>query len=69
VGYAITASSGTLNGSGSIPDNTGGSFYADAGVGVNIRFITLEAKVAWLTNPGQYGGNSLYFPMTFGFDF
>ena len=69
VGYAITASSGTVNGSGSIPVNTGGSFYADAGVGVNIRFITLEAKVAWLTNPGQYGGNSLYFPMTFGFDF
>ena len=69
VGYAITASSGSLNGSGSIPVNTGGSFYADAGVGVNIRFITLEAKVAWLTNPGQYGGNSLYFPLTFGFDF
>ena len=69
IGYAVTANSGVENASGSIPVNTGGSFYADAGVGVNIRFITLEAKIAWLANPGFYGGNSLYFPLTFGFDF
>ena len=72
LGYALTAESAgnpaTLGAASSLTAVTGGSFYGDAGIGVNIRFVTLEAKVAYLPTPGAFGGNSFFFPITVGFD-
>ena len=72
LGYAITASSAgnpaTVGAASSLTDVTGGSFYGDLGIGVNIRFLTIEAKVAYLPAPGSFGGNSFFFPISIGFD-
>ena len=72
LGYAITAESAgnpaTIGAASSLTDVTGGSFYGDVGIGVNIRFLTIEAKVASLPMPGSFGGNSFFFPLSVGFD-
>ena len=72
LGYAITASSAgnpaTVGAASSLTDVTGGSFYGDLGIGVNIRFLTIEAKVAYLPAPGSFGGNSFFFSISIGFD-
>ncbi|WP_150113923.1 hypothetical protein [Leptospirillum ferriphilum] len=72
LGYAITASSAgnpaTVGAPSSLTDVTGGSFYGDVGIGLNIRFLTIEAKVAYLPTPGSFGGNSFFFPISVGFD-
>lgn len=72
LGYAITvASSGnpaTFGASSNLTAVQGGSFYGDLGIGVNIRLVTLEAKVAYLPAPGGFGGNSIFFPISVGFD-
>lgn len=72
LGYAITvASSGspaTVGAASSLTAVQGGSFYGDLGIGINIRFVTLEAKVAYLPTPGSFGGNSFFFPISIGFD-
>ncbi len=72
LGYAVTLSSAgnpaTVGAPSSLTTVQGGSLYADAGIGVNIRFITLEAKVAYLPTPGSFGGNSFFFPISVGFD-
>ena len=72
LGYAITAESAgnpaTVGAASSLTDVTGGSFYGDVGIGVNIRFLTIEAKVAYLPMPGSFGGNSFFFPLSVGFD-
>ena len=72
LGYAITAASSgnpaTVGASSSLTDVQGGSFYGDLGIGVNIRLLTIEAKVAYLPTPGSFGGNSFFFPISIGFD-
>ena len=72
LGYAITAESAgnpaTVGASSSLTAVTGGSFYGDVGIGVNIRLLTIEAKVAYLPAPGTFGGNSFFFPISVGFD-
>ncbi|MGC8529631.1 MAG: hypothetical protein ACP5OP_05460 [Leptospirillia bacterium] len=72
LGYAITAASSgnpaTVGATSSLTAVSGGSFYGDLGIGVNLRFLMLEAKVAYLPAPGSFGGNSFFFPITVGFD-
>ena len=72
LGYAITAESAgnpaTVGSSSSLTAVTGGSFYGDVGIGINIRLLTIEAKVAYLPTPGTFGGNSFFFPISVGFD-
>lgn len=72
LGYAITAESAgnpaTVGSASSLTAVQGGSFYGDAGIGINIRMLTIEAKVAYLPAPGSFGGNSFFFPITIGFD-
>ena len=72
LGYAITAESAGNPATVGVPSSltavTGGSFYGDVGIGVNIRLLTIEAKVAYLPTPGTFGGNSFFFPITVGFD-
>lgn len=72
LGYAITAASSgnpaTVGASSSLTAVQGGSFYGDLGIGVNIRLLTIEAKVAYLPTPGSFGGNSFFFPISIGFD-
>ena len=72
LGYAITAESAgnpaTVGAASSLTAVTGGSFYGDVGIGVNIRLLTIEAKVAYLPTPGSFGGNSFFFPISVGFD-
>lgn len=72
LGYAITANStgnpSVIDSASSLTVQQGHSFYADAGLGLNIRLLTIEAKIAWLSTPGTFGGNSLFFPITIGFD-
>ncbi len=72
LGYAITAASSgnpaTVGAVSSFTAVEGGSFYGDLGVGVNIRLLTLEAKVAYLPAPGAFGGSSFFFPISIGFD-
>ena len=72
LGYAITAESAgnpaTVGAPSSLTAVTGGSFYGDVGIGVNILLLTIEAKVAYLPAPGAFGGNSFFFPVSVGFD-
>ena len=72
LGYAITAASSgnpaRVGASSSLTAVQGGSFYGDLGIGVNIRLLTIEAKVAYLPTPGSFGGNSFFFPISIGFD-
>ena len=72
LGYAITAESAgkpaTVGSPSSLTAVTGGSLYGDVGIGINIRLLTIEAKVAYLPSPGTFGGNSFFFPITVGFD-
>ena len=72
LGYAITASSSgspaTVGASSSLTSSMGHSFYGDFGIGINVRLITIEAKVAYLPTPGAFGGNSFFFPISIGFD-
>ena len=72
LGYAITAESAgnpaTVGTASSLTAVQGGSFYGDTGIGINIRMLTIEAKVAYLPAPGAFGGNSFFFPITIGFD-
>lgn len=72
IGYAVTeASAGnpaTMGSSSSLTAVQGGSLYGDVGIGLNIRLITIEAKAAYLNAPGPFGGNSLFFPISIGFD-
>ncbi len=72
LGYAITAESAgkpaTVGSPSSLTAVTGGSLYGDVGIGINIRLLTIEAKVAYLPSPGTFGGNSFFFPISVGFD-
>ncbi|BAM06326.1 hypothetical protein [Leptospirillum ferrooxidans] len=72
LGYAITAASSgspaTVGASSSLTSSMGHSFYGDLGIGINVRLITIEAKVAYLPTPGAFGGNSFFFPISIGFD-
>jgi len=72
LGYAITAESAgnpaTVGAPSSLSAVSGGSFYGDLGIGVNIRLLTIEAKVAYLPTPGSFGGSSFFFPISVGFD-
>ena len=72
LGYAITASSSgnpaTVGAASSLTAVQDGSFYGDLGIGVNIRLLTIEAKVAYLPTLGSFGGNSFFFPISVGFD-
>ena len=72
LGYAITADSTGSPATVGAPSNLsavqGNSLYGDLGIGVNIRFFTIEAKVAWLPSPGTFGGSSFFFPISVGFD-
>ncbi|MHB1758243.1 MAG: hypothetical protein ACYCT9_12190 [Leptospirillum sp.] len=72
LGYAITAASAgspaTVGAASSLTAVQGGSFYGDLGIGVNIRMLTIEAKVAYLPTLGAFGGNSFFFPISIGFD-
>ena len=72
LGYAITAASSgnpaTVGASSSLTSSQGGSLYGDLGIGVNIRLLTIEAKVAYLPTPGSFGGSSFFFPISVGFD-
>ena len=72
LGYAITASSAgnpaTAGAASSLTAVTGGSFYGDLGIGINIRLLMIEARVAYLPTPGSFGGNSFFFPISLGFD-
>lgn len=74
LGYGLTVTSmgspAVVGSPSSISSTTNGSLYADFGVGVNIRFLFLEAKVAWLPTPNAfgYGANDFFFPLTLGFD-
>ncbi|MHB1287265.1 MAG: hypothetical protein ACYCYP_12065 [Leptospirales bacterium] len=72
LGYAITASSSgnpaTVGASSSLTAIQGGSLYGDLGIGINVRLITIEAKVAYLPVPGFFGGSSFFFPISVGFD-
>ena len=72
LGYAITASSSgnpaAVGASSSFTAVQGGSLYGDLGIGINIRLLTIEAKVAYLPTPGSFGGNSFFFPISVGFD-
>ena len=72
LGYALTAESAgnpaTVGAPSSLTAVTGGSLYGDVGIGINVRLLTIEAKVAYLPAPGSFGGNSFFFPITIGFD-
>jgi len=72
LGYAITAGSSgnpaTIGAASSLSVAQGSSLYGDLGIGVNIRLLTIEAKVAYLPAPGAFGGNSFFFPISVGFD-
>ena len=72
LGYAITADStgspATVGSASSLSAVQGNSLYGGLGVGVNIRFFTIEAKVAWLPSPGVFGGSQFFFPVSVGFD-
>lgn len=72
LGYAITAGSSgnpaTVGAQSSLTAVTGGSFYGDIGIGINLRLLTVEGKVAYLPTPGSFGGNSFFFPISVGFD-
>lgn len=72
LGYAITAGSAgnpaTVGAPSSLTAVQGGSFYGDLGIGVNLRLLTVEAKVAYLPTPGAFGGSAFFFPISVGFD-
>lgn len=74
LGYAMTLTSigspATVGASSTLSTTTGSSIYADVGIGLNLRFLMLEAKVAWLPTPNSfgYGADSFFFPLTIGFD-
>ena len=74
LGYAMTVTSigspATIGATSTLSTVTGSSVYADLGIGLNLRFLMLEAKVAWLPTPNSfgYGSNDFFFPLTVGFD-
>ena len=74
LGYAMTLTSivspATVGAASTLSTTTGSSIYADVGIGLNLRFLMLEAKVAWLPTPNSfgYGADSFLFPLTIGFD-
>jgi hypothetical protein len=74
LGYAMTLTSigspATVGAPSTLSTATGSSIYADFGIGLNLRFLMLEAKVAWLPTPNSfgYGADSFFFPLTIGFD-
>ena len=74
LGYAMTLTSigspATVGAPSTLSTTTGSSIYADVGIGLNLRFLMLEAKVAWLPTPNSfgYGADSFFFPLTIGFD-
>lgn len=74
LGYAMTVTSigspATVGAGSTLSTVTGSSVYADLGIGLNLRFLMIEAKVAWLPTPNSfgYGANDFFFPLTIGFD-
>jgi hypothetical protein len=68
LGLAETFSSGPVGSNGSVSVINGQSFYGDAGIGVNIRFLTIEARVAYVATPNAYSGGFWFFPLSVGFD-
>lgn len=74
LGYALTITSigspAVVGAPSKLSSVTGGSIYADTGIGVNLRFLMIELKAAWLPTPNQfgYGGDDFFFPLTIGFD-
>ena len=74
LGYAMTLTSigspATVGAASTLSTVTGTSVYADFGIGLNLRFLMLEAKVAWLPTPNSfgYGADNFFFPLTIGFD-
>ncbi|MGC8530339.1 MAG: hypothetical protein ACP5OP_09155 [Leptospirillia bacterium] len=74
LGYAMTLTSigspATVGAPSTLSSATGSSIYADFGIGLNLRFLMLEAKVAWLPTPNSfgYGADNFFFPLTIGFD-
>ncbi|MHB8422790.1 MAG: hypothetical protein ACYC9S_09335 [Leptospirales bacterium] len=72
LGSAITAGSAdnpvTAGNPSSLTAVQGGSLYGELGTGINVRLLTIEAKVAYLPTPGIFGGSSFFFPISFGFD-
>ncbi len=67
LGYALTYTSGPPSGS-SVSVLQGHSLYGDIGIGLNIRFVTIEAKIAYLATPNPYSGGTFFFPISLGFD-
>lgn len=68
LGIAETFSSGPVGSNGSVSVINGSSFYGDLGIGVNIRFLTLEARMAYVATPNAYSGGFWFFPLSVGFD-